>query len=98
CPCPPPSLPAALPTCIYPVFALLTGVAFFALAPTYWGWLYVVGIVFLALPLPMAAEPPLAPFLFGGWWAAVLVTMSLRLRMLVRSEEHTSELQSPDHL
>jgi hypothetical protein len=66
----------------YPVFALLVGVALFSLAPTYWGWLYVVGLVFFLLPFAMAAEPLAAPFLFGGVWAAALLVMALRLRRL----------------
>jgi serine/threonine-protein kinase len=69
---------------LYQQFAFFTAVAFFALAPHHWGWFYAFGAGFLALPFVMAADIRLAPFLFGGAWAAVLVAVSRHLRALAR--------------
>ena len=58
---------------LYQPLALLSGLAFFALGATFWGWFYAIGLVFLGLALAMAADLRLAPFGFGLVWAGVLV-------------------------
>lgn len=68
----------------YEQFALLTGVAFVALGPHYWGWCYAFGAGFLLLPVAMQLSPPASAFLFASMWAIALVSVSRYLRRLSR--------------
>src|SRR5207244_4922596 len=47
------------------------------------------------LPIAVAATDVASPA--GAAWAALTASAAIRSPELVRSEEHTSELQSPDH-
>jgi hypothetical protein len=69
---------------LYQSNALLTALAFFALAPAFWGWCYAFGAAFLGVTVLMAYDLRWAPLEFGATWAAVLVLTGLRLRRLAR--------------
>jgi eukaryotic-like serine/threonine-protein kinase len=66
----------------YSGLACLTALAFFTLAPSFWGYCWLIGGGFLALSGLMLLKLEWAPVAFGLAWAAVLVTMGLRLRAL----------------
>jgi serine/threonine-protein kinase len=68
----------------YPGFACLTALAFFALAPTFWGYCWVIGCGFLALAFAMLLHIESASVAFGLAWAGVLLLMGLRLKSLAR--------------
>jgi serine/threonine-protein kinase len=70
------------PLRMYPVFAVLSGLAFLVLGSSYWGACHLFAGVFwvLALLLPLSLE--LGPAAFGLAWTAGLVTIGLRLRRL----------------
>ena len=68
-------------TC-YPLWAALSGLAFFVMGSSYWGRLYVVGGAFFVLALLMPFQLAWAPLEFGIVWAASLVGISLHLRHL----------------
>jgi serine/threonine protein kinase len=70
---------------LYQSNALLTALAFFSLAPAFWGWCYAFGSAFLAVTLLMAYDLRWAPLQFGVVWAAVLLIIGLRLRRLVKT-------------
>jgi tRNA A-37 threonylcarbamoyl transferase component Bud32 len=70
---------------LYPSLAALTALAFFAMAPSFWGYCAVVGAGFLALAFVMAIDLTWAPLEFGAAWAAVLLVLGVRLRRLARS-------------
>ncbi len=69
----------------YPGFACITALAFFTLAPSFWGYCWVIGGGFLALAFAMLINIEWAAVEFGLAWAAVLVVMGLRLKALARS-------------
>ncbi len=68
----------------YQGLACLTALAFFALAPSFWGYCAVIGGAFLVLPFVMAIDVSWAPIEFGGLWAGILVVFGIRLRKLGR--------------
>jgi hypothetical protein len=68
----------------YPGLACFTALAFFSLAPTFWGYCSIVGFAFLALSFVMILNPYFAPIEFGTAWATVLVVIGLRLKRLGR--------------
>jgi hypothetical protein len=74
----------------YPIYALFTGMAFFILGSSYWGWLYAFGAAFFALALVMAADLRWAVLEFGGMWTAALCLIGLRLRRLGHEREQTA--------
>src|SRR5207244_7026589 len=65
-------------------FFCASGIWFFisAMGPSAWRWMYVIGVL-----------PALAT-----WWIRRGLVESDKWMESDRSEEHTSELQSPDHL
>jgi serine/threonine-protein kinase len=67
---------------LYPGFAALTGMAFFVLGSSYWGWCYAFGLAFYALAFLMTLNLNWAPIEFGILWAVVFTTIGLRLRLL----------------
>lgn len=67
---------------LYQGLACLTGLAFFVLAPNFWGYCAVIGLGFFALSFLMSLNLQLAPIEFGTCWAVVLILMGLRLRRL----------------
>jgi hypothetical protein len=81
-------LPGVSPTWFeviyYPPLAAMTAVAFFALAPSFWGYCHAVAAGFLALAFVMAIDLRWAPLEFGAAWALVLLVLGLRLRRLAR--------------
>jgi hypothetical protein len=66
----------------YPGFAAVTALAFFALAPNFWGYCAAIGLAFVALAFVMAANVLWAPLEFGALWALVLILIGTRLRRL----------------
>ena len=69
----------------YQGFACMAAIAFFTLAPHFWGYCAVIGGVFLLLSFVMVLNIDLAPLEFGAVWTVVLLVMGLRLRILSRS-------------
>jgi hypothetical protein len=67
---------------LYPFYAAVTGLAFFALGSNYWGGCYVIGVAFFALPALMFLDMRWAVLEFGGLWTIALVTLGRRLRRL----------------
>jgi hypothetical protein len=70
---------------LYQPFAALTGLAFFALASSFWGYCAVIGLGFFALTLVMGFDLRFAPVTFGLAWATVLVILGTRLRRIARN-------------
>lgn len=68
----------------YPGFACITALAFFTLAPSFWGYCWVIGVGFLALAFAMLINVEWAALEFGLTWAVVLVVMGLRLKALAK--------------
>lgn len=66
----------------YPYFALLSGLLFIALGREFWGYCYLFGGLFFVLAVLFPYCLPIAPLLFGGLWALILVLLGLRLRRL----------------
>jgi serine/threonine-protein kinase len=72
---------------VYPSLAAVTGMAFIVLGSSYWGWCYAFGLAFYALALVMTVDLRWAPIEFGTLWAAVLITIGLRLHRLAGKEK-----------
>ncbi len=68
----------------YQQFSLITGVAFIALGPNYWGWCYAFGAGFLLLPIAYVYVPLASAFLFASMWALALICVSRYLSRLSR--------------
>lgn len=66
----------------YPYFSLLSGLLFVALGRSFWGYCYLFGGLFFALAVVFPYCLSVAPLIFGGVWAMVLVLLGLRLRGL----------------
>jgi serine/threonine-protein kinase len=64
----------------YPGSALLSGLAFFVMGSSYWGWYYAFGLGFFALAAVMTLRLEWAPLEFGLLWTAFLVAIGLHLR------------------
>lgn len=73
---------------LYPVLAAVTGLAFFVLGASYWGWCYAMGLAFQTLALVMAFTLPWAPLEFGALWAVSLATIAARLHRLGSIEQN----------
>jgi serine/threonine protein kinase len=67
---------------LYPGLAAITGMAFFVLGSSYWGWCYAFGLGFYLLALLMALDLHWAPLQFGILWGVTLVVIGVRLRRL----------------
>jgi serine/threonine-protein kinase len=67
---------------LYPFLSAVTGLAFFVMGSSYWGWCYAFGLSFFGLALVMTADPHWGPIEFGTLWAASLCLIGLRLRGL----------------
>jgi serine/threonine-protein kinase len=67
---------------LYPFLAAATGLAFFVMGSSYWGWCYAFGASFFGLALLMTADPAWGPIEFGTLWAVSLSLIGLRLRGL----------------
>jgi hypothetical protein len=67
---------------LYPALAAITGLAFFALASSYWGMCYAFGSAFFVLVVVMTLDLRWAALEFAGLWVVVLVTIGIRLRRL----------------
>jgi hypothetical protein len=67
---------------LYPPMAAVTGLAFFILGCSYWGWCYAFGLAFHALALLMTLDLRWSPLEFGAFWAVALVIIGMRLRRL----------------
>jgi hypothetical protein len=74
----------------YPYYALFTGMAFFVLGSSYWGWFYALGAAFFALALVMVADLRWAVLEFGGMWTAALCLIGFRLRRLGSEREQSA--------
>jgi tRNA A-37 threonylcarbamoyl transferase component Bud32 len=77
----------------YLPLANLTALAFFAMAPTIWGYCAAIGIGFWLLSFVMAFDTRWAPLLFGVAWAGVLVLIGSRLRKLGRAVSGADSVQ-----
>jgi hypothetical protein len=71
---------------LYPSIAAVTGMAFFVLGCSYWGWCYAFGLAFHVLALVMILDLGWAPLEFGSLWAVNLVVIGIRLRHLGSAE------------
>jgi predicted Ser/Thr protein kinase len=71
---------------MYQVFAVLAGLAFFALGSVFSGRCYAFGAAFLLLACVMSAAMEYAPLMFGLVWAGVLTLFGCRLQTLARKQ------------
>jgi serine/threonine-protein kinase len=65
---------------VYPMVAILSGLAFFVMGGFYWGRYYAVGLAFFLLALVMPLNLPWAPLEYALLWTLVLVGIGLHLR------------------
>jgi serine/threonine protein kinase len=72
---------------VYPVSALLSGLAFFIMGSNYWGGCYAVGVAFWVLAWLMPRHLDWAPLEFGVLWSAVLTMLGLHLHRLGKRAE-----------
>jgi hypothetical protein len=72
---------------LYPFYAVVTGLAFFALGSNYWGGCYAFGVAFFALPALMFLHLDWGGLEFGGLWTIALVTLGRRLHNLSRERK-----------
>ncbi len=67
---------------MYPLSAVLAGLAFFVMGSNYWGRCYALGLLFFGLAFAVTFWLPLAPLLLGALWGVTLLALGLRLRRL----------------
>jgi serine/threonine protein kinase len=68
----------------YPYFAVVAGLAFFALGGSYWGWCYAFSLAFFAVAWVMVIDLRWAVLEFGALWTVVLLSIGQHLRRLGR--------------
>ncbi len=66
----------------YPGFCAITALAFFTMAPSFWGYCWVIGAGWAALAFAMLLKLEWASLMFGAAWALVLLLIGLRLRAM----------------
>jgi hypothetical protein len=88
-------LDGALSWGTYPSAALLTGLAFFVLGGSHWGWFYLFGLAFFALSVVMPLRLEWSPLEFGLMWTAALVVVGVQLRRL--GADSVPEQRDPPH-
>jgi serine/threonine protein kinase len=91
-----PEAPASWPDLIlYPFSSILSGLAFFVMGSNYWGRCYALGVSFFAGALIITFCLPLAPLVFGVFWAVALTALGLRLRRLgLKAEEEKGRVSA----
>lgn len=89
---------ASLEPQLYQGFACLAALAFFALAPGFWGYCAVIGFGFLALPFLMAIDLRWAPVEFGAAWAGILILLGRRLRRLASPDANSAIRSALQHV
>jgi serine/threonine-protein kinase len=67
---------------LFPLWSVLSGLAFFAMGGNYWGRCYLLGIVFFGAALLMPLHLHSAPLVFGTVWGASLLLIGLRMRRM----------------
>jgi hypothetical protein len=65
---------------LYPYWAVLSGLGFFAIGSSHWGWFYAFGLAFFVLAAVLPFCPSAGPVAFGSLWAGSLVLIGRRLR------------------
>jgi serine/threonine protein kinase len=66
----------------YPVAAILSGLAFFVMGPSYWGRYYAIGLAFFVLSFLMLPRLEWSPLEYGVLWALCLAAIARHLRRL----------------
>jgi serine/threonine protein kinase len=69
---------------VYPYYAVVTGLVFFVLGSSYWGWCYAISLAFWLLPGLMLFDMRWALLEFGGLWTLALLAIGRRLQRLAR--------------
>jgi hypothetical protein len=64
---------------LYPLWAVLTGLALFAMGSNYWGRFYAFGIGFFVIAALMAVKLDWAVLMYGIAWSATLAQVGLHL-------------------
>jgi hypothetical protein len=72
---------------LYPTIAAVTGLAYFVMGCSYWGWCYAFGLSFQAVALLMLIDLRWAPLEFGALWAMALTVIGVRLRRLASGQK-----------
>ncbi len=67
---------------MYPMWCILTGLAFFVMGSNYWGWCYALGLCFFILSLAMPLNLAWAALEFGLMWSFALTFIGLHLRRI----------------
>lgn len=75
---------------LYPYWAILTGLAFFAMGSSYWGWFYAFGLAFFVLAILLPLCPIAGPLAFGVLWAGSLVIIGQRLRVRAKQAQQSA--------
>ncbi len=79
---------------IYPISAMLSGMAVFTMGSNYWNRYYLFGMAFFVLALLMPFHLQWAPLELGTLWAVCLVAIGLHLRRLGREQANPPEASS----
>jgi serine/threonine-protein kinase len=72
---------------LFPIWMILSGLAFYAMGASYWGHAYTFGTIFFVAAILMTLHLHSAPLVFGALWAIALVSVGVRLRRLGQQEE-----------
>jgi hypothetical protein len=67
---------------IYPIFCVITGMAFLIIGSSYWGMCHIIALAFLGMALLLPAMPDWGCLIFGAMWTLALLAIAFRLRRL----------------
>jgi hypothetical protein len=70
------------PLTTYPLWALMMGVTIFTMGSSFWGRLYVIGIILFALSFVMTIQLEWAVLEFGGVLSLIFTSIALHLRRI----------------
>jgi hypothetical protein len=82
-------------TTLFPVWATLSGLAFFALGGGYWGRCYAIGALFFVSALVMPFCLRWSALIFGGVWMVALGLVGVHLRGLGIEEQRRHAPSAP---
>jgi hypothetical protein len=84
------------PLTTYPLWALMVGVTLFSLGSSFWGRLYVLGLILLVLSFVMTIQLAWAVLEFGGAMSLIFMSIALHLRRISTQKSKTAKEDNKD--
>jgi serine/threonine protein kinase len=84
------------PLTIYPLWALISGIAVFSMGSSFWGRFYVIGLLIFALAFVMTIQLEWAILEFGAMFSAMMAIIALHLRRIRIEQQPETMADQPN--